>query len=1671
MPSFLLSPPPMWLTVHWLVTGLLDRLATARVVLLQKHPTELTMDLLETALGKIESNLLSVASTTDVVPPHLFAGCAAPQLPTFTTTRASATVLVVEDTAAVSAADWQKRGKSGKKGGKGGGGGGGGGGGAGSGGGGGGGGDALGGGILGGGVRTDMPTYWRCSDRQGCRTSAAAATAAPATAETAAPAGTAAAAGTVTWGPGGPGSSGRSSSTSSWAPCPPRRDTGPCDHWCLTGPSSPCVCGRDDHSAARCFCRLDDLYRARWGPEATTPRWAHLLARKIPVFDLFMDDARQYALYADVHYSADGFVCSRVGRLACLPSVSVDLCLSSLGACVSALGACVASTPGSPQGVASLSFMLDSGASQCFFCDHTTLTPILAPVPVALADPSSGPAVAPISTTLPCPVVPSGVLRGLHIPSFTRNLVGVGYLQDRGITVTFVGGGRTAVCSDAGTGRVLATFTREPRSSLYVLHTEHSLMSTPPQVAASPQVPAPPPVVESSQVAASPPVVASGQVAASCSCRSFTHRAVLWHHRLGHPSIPCLRTMDSHRLVSGLPRVFPSLPPSPAPSCTPSVASRFRAAPHSSSLRPATPPFQTLHLDVWGPTPTQGPERERYFLVVVDFSRYTTVFPLAKKSEVTSTLIRWLLATEGTRGHRVSFLHSNRGGEFRSGNLAGFCGEQGIVQSWTLLESPQQNGVAERRNGLVMDIARTSMIHARAPHFLWPYAVRYAAHQLNLQPRVSRLEASSTSLWTGSPGVGSAFRVWGCLALVRDTSADKLSARAVPCVFLGFPVASADWSFYHPPLHHFLDSRDIRFDESVSYYTWYPCRGLPVPPPPLLLAPSLPPAPTPPVPPPPPCLALSGVSHATPLPSVARQVVSPSPQSSSQSPQQPSALPRQVTVDSVGVGARGVATGGTRSGGARSRGAGAGGAGTGGASSGGAGVGGPGTEGARTVGAGAGDPDPVDTPSGDTGSGGASSEAIGAGGTTSEESTPPPHRHDTLGPAGAAAAMAPAAAAAATAAAATAAATAAAAAPSGAAVVPAREWPPGPWSSLLSSCPPSVSPAFGPTFSPLDDRPAVWSSPPPQSPPLVVRHYRSRPCPPSARPSSPVTDLHTALLCTSLCRSPPPVSVLPSPPRSSLPVSPTPISDYYRAVRPVVSRVLATGVTDPRFSPSSVSALTAAVTDYSTCVVPAPPSRPLSVGGEFALGCDVLEDRHSELEFLAAASPTLCAMLLSPEGYPDALDIPTPRTHVVDTVPAPRANVVDGIWLFKVKRPPGSPPMFKARYVARGFSQREGVDFFETFAPTPKMISLRVLLHVAAQRDYELHSLDFSSAFLQGRLHEEIWLRRPPSFTGFRPSSTDPSLFVRAGSTPFFILVNVDDLVFATPDRAALAEVKDRAARTITLTKSHMVQQVLQRFGLQFSTTQPTPLLYTTESPAPFPDKPFEPSGPYPELVGCLMYLMTCTRPDLAYPLCVLSCFVGPGRHRPVHWTAAMRVAKYLATTSGIGLVLGGTRPVELTGLCDSSYADDDETQRSTQGYCLSLGAGAVSWRSTRSSSVASSSTGAEIYAGAMAAQELRWLTFLLADLGERPHTAPTLFTDNKAMILLCCEPRLETRMKHIDVRYFLLRERQRRGQVRLDFVASEANTADLFTKALAPGDYHRFCVQLGLVEAGPWLL
>ncbi|CAI7838816.1 unnamed protein product [Closterium sp. NIES-53] len=186
---------------------------------------------------------------------------------------------------------------------------------------------------------------------------------------------------------------------------------------------------------------------------------------------------------------------------------------------------------------------------------------------------------------------------------------------------------------------------------------------------------------------------------------------------------------------------------------------RQRATPHSSEFPPTTTPLQTLHMDVWGPAPVGGTDQEHYFLLVVDdYTRYATVFPLWHKADVSGVLIPWIRTTRCQLRERfrqdfpVLRLHSDRGGEFSSDLLADFCRDRGIVQSFTLPASPQQNGIAERRIVLIMEVARTSMIHAAAPHFLWPFVVRYAVHHLNLWPHVSEPETLPTLWWTGKVG-------------------------------------------------------------------------------------------------------------------------------------------------------------------------------------------------------------------------------------------------------------------------------------------------------------------------------------------------------------------------------------------------------------------------------------------------------------------------------------------------------------------------------------------------------------------------------------------------------------------------------------------------------------------------------------------------------------------------------------------------------------------------------------------------------------------------------------------------------------------------------------------------------------------------------------------------------
>ncbi|CAI7888941.1 unnamed protein product [Closterium sp. NIES-53] len=1770
------NQPPMFITLYFIVTRLPDSLRSVRDHFLSLDPTSLTVDLLEEHLLAAETSAVVVGAARGTPRPPFFEGCSPSPLAPSYASAAAAEVLGAKDVGAASASAKRRSGKG--KGSKGGGGGSGSGGGGSSGGGGGSGGGGSGGsGGGGGGV-----------------------------------------------GGGGGGSSG-------------------------SGGSGGNGTGGGGTSAPRGGFRGGQRQQQQRRSETQSPQQLRIAA--------------------------------------------------------AALGASESGTlHGTVPAEALHTFTLDTGASRCIFRDSTTLTSLPAPVPVRLADPSGGLVVARSSTVLPCPRTAA--------------------LQDAMVTTTTPGGQRVSIWTCMQTGRHLATFTRWPRSSLYTLATE------PPQVAASAQV------------------SASGQVATSCSCRLLSHQTLLWHHRLGHPSLPRLRAMHSHLLVSGLPRSLPPLPPSPAPPCLPCVEGQQRAAPHSSSFPPTTAPLQTLHMDVWGLARITGQSRERYFLLVVDdYTRYTTVFPLRSKGQVVDVLFPWICTVRLQLRERfgqdlpVLHLHSDRGGEFSS-NL--------------------------RRIGLVMEVARTSMIHAAAPHFLWPFAVQYAAHQLNLWPRVSLTETSLTLRWTGKVGDASVFRVWGSRAFVRDPSADKLSARAIPCVLLGFVPDASGWQFYHPTSRRVLPSHDVKFDESIPFYRLFPYRFAPLPPPPLFLAPC---------PPPlggagpggaepgsaepgdveigctepggaepggvePGGAALEGVESGGAKPQgVASSGVSAGA-SLRLSPQQ-----LRAGAGGAGVAARACVTGGTTAtgpGGARTWGTGAawtggvGGAGAGdrteseAVNAGGSGAGGAGAGGARVGGTGAGGAGFGGTGAGGAGAGGAG--AVDPGGAVRLRPYFVPPLQQVLGT------------------------------PSSTGLTPPLLCPP-PDQSQPPLQPASPQPAPSPyteQSSGLIERRELASRPV-----SLVRTARHLPC---SRPP-PVPGSHAMRLRPSSI----PLRVpLPPLPESSLPEVPDPESDCARVASPTVSRLLATAVTDPSFESATVSALIAELLDFaaacrldyaSALVAESASASPLSVGGECALGTDVLEDRQEEFECLVAAVPRFASMLLAPEGDPDAPDIPTPRSHAkaitgpyssqwqaamnaemaswkstgtyVDEVPPPGANIVDGMWIFRVKRPPGSPPAFKARYVARGFSQRQGVDYFHTFSPTPQMTTLRVLLHVVAQRDYELHSLDFNTAFLQERalgalpcsqpdfraavakgrhrhkgaktytarlgerilynLHEdrdvfnEMWQipvvpmpkeRQVAASVSTKGEAVGSSYGANDGAKAkesnkckpggtskqceleesgaaakeqhkaeyFLTIVDVYTRmtwVYVLSKKSDVAEMvktdwlpmverqQDRLVKAIHTDRggeflSKEFSLWLKKNGIRHSLTMPySPAVNgiaeranrtITETArgllieAGLPDY-FWPDAvrsacvaktralnhlgvekwvPYVEWIGrkpkvdmlracgcmcmalvpkhlrhncfgakaiwavhlgmaknskgwllwdpftkkflvsrnCkfmenLMYKdwkaeneakigmrfgevkssglehvelplelssgSTTTRqyslvngaeeaknaeeeeeevqqvsqraPTLPSRTCQSSRSRCIGRYSSPATAALSRLmlpylfpdlaafatvadlithlctsdARYRVAlptdTSGMGLVLGGRARVVLTGHADASWVDDLATQRSSQGYTFSLGSSSVSWQSTRSSSALSSSCEAEIYAGAMAAQELRWLSYLLTDLGEAPRSPPVL-------------------TRHIALRYVLARELQQRGKLHLAYVASRANSADVFTKALQPCDH-----------------
>jgi hypothetical protein len=448
-------------------------------------------------------------------------------------------------------------------------------------------------------------------------------------------------------------------------------------------------------------------------------------------------------------------------------------------------------------------------------------------------------------------------------------------------------------------------------------------------------------------------------------------------------------------------------------------------------------------------------------------------------------------------------------------------------------------------------------------------------------------------------------------------------------------------------------------------------------------------------------------------------------------------------------------------------------------------------------------------------------------------------------------------------------------------------------------------------------------------------------------------------------------------------------------------------------------------------------------------------------------------------------------------------------WVFKIKRgADGNIERYKARLVAKGFMQREGIDFNEVFAPVSKHTTLRTLLSIVAADDLELQQLDVKTAFLNGELEEDIYMKQPPGYEegginitchlhkalyglrqaprawharlkkelediGFMASDTDPSLYVlRLKTHNVYALVYVDDILIAGKEdsnikmvTSALQRVfdihilgnahyfvgleieRDREAHTLKIDQKRMTSELVSKYGMTTAKVKTTPLSPSTQLMKE--GKPLDKTQfGYSELIGSLLYLSVCTRPDIAQAVGALARYMANPMEE--HWQAAKGVVRYLASTKTYGIIY--RRPdyadTSIIGYCDADHAGDVDTRRSTTGYVFKLHGGAVSWSSRLQQTVAASTTEAEYMAAASATKEALWLRKLMTDFNKPPDTL-LINSDNQAAITLLKNPIASARSKHIDVIYHFARERVMRKEVAFVYCNTADNIADVFTKAL----------------------
>ncbi|WVZ94605.1 hypothetical protein U9M48_040475 [Paspalum notatum var. saurae] len=469
----------------------------------------------------------------------------------------------------------------------------------------------------------------------------------------------------------------------------------------------------------------------------------------------------------------------------------------------------------------------------------------------------------------------------------------------------------------------------------------------------------------------------------------------------------------------------------------------------------------------------------------------------------------------------------------------------------------------------------------------------------------------------------------------------------------------------------------------------------------------------------------------------------------------------------------------------------------------------------------------------------------------------------------------------------------------------------------------------------------------------------------------------------------------------------------------------------------------------------------------------------------------------------------------------PGAHIITGKWIFKNKLlPDGSLERRKARWVVRGFTQRAGVDFHQTFSPVVKPATIHTVLHLAASRQWPVHQLDVKNAFLHGELSERVHCLQPAGFVdperpdhicllakslyglkqaprawfqrlgnhlqhlGFLATGSDASLFVyHDNGAMAYLLVYVDDIILTASSAPLLKRIVDKLSSEFAIKdlgplkfflgvqvhrdstgfhfhQAQYAEDILERAGMSNCKPAPTPVdtkpKLSINDGTPMADASF-----YRSIAGALQYL-TMTRPDIAYAVNQICLYMHAPRD--AHWNLVKRILRYVRGTLDHGIKISASTSTELIAYSDADWAGCPDTRRSTSGYCVYVGDSLVSWSSKRQTTVSRSSAEAEYRGVANAAAECCWVRNLLHELYVPVDKATVIYCDNVSAIYLSENPVHHRRTKHVELDIHFVREKVALGQMRVVQVPTDQQYADIMTKGLSSGQFKEFrsslCVQ-----------